>query len=64
MKFYCVVQEYYDDGRVVAWITNHLSCDGDIPESRCEERTDKDVYFDYFADRNEAIKFCDDAKKA
>jgi hypothetical protein len=29
-----------------------------------EERKGKDVYFDYFADKAETIKFCDEAKKA
>ncbi|MCU7378102.1 hypothetical protein OBO34_07010 [Clostridiales Family XIII bacterium ASD5510] len=64
MQFYCVVQEYYDNGRVSAWITNHVSADGTIPKNRSEERVDKDIYFDYFTDKTEAIKFCDKAKRA
>lgn len=64
MKFYCVVQEYYDNGRVSAWITNHVSVDGTMPENRYEEHANKDVYLDYFKDKDKAIKFCDDAKRA
>lgn len=64
MKFYCVVQEYYDNGKVYAWITGHVSGNGIIPKSRCEERKSKDIYFDYFTDKNEAIRFCDEAKQA
>lgn len=64
MKFYCVVQEYYDNGKVYAWITNHMSADGTIPENRSEERAGKDIYLDYFTEKNEAIKFCDEAKRA
>ena len=64
MKFYCVIQEYYDNGKVYAWIANHISVDETIPENRFEEHADKDVYFDYFRDRDKAIKFCDEAKRA
>lgn len=64
MKFYCVVQEYYNNGRVAAWITNHMSADGKLPENRTEEHNDKDIYFDYFTDKNKAINFCDEAKNA
>lgn len=64
MKFYCVVQEYYDNGKVYAWITNHMSADSTIPENHFKELVNKDVYFDYFRDKGDAIKFCDKAKRA
>ena len=64
MKFYCVVQKYYDNGKVNAWITNHVSSDVTIPESKLPERSTKDVCYDYFTDRDEAIRFCDEIKEA
>jgi len=63
LTFYCVVQEYYDNGKVYAWITNHVSADGSIPPNIAKECKDKDVYWDYFTDKNEAIKFCDETKE-
>jgi len=59
MKFYCVVQEYHNNGKVYAWITNHMSVNGDFPENKIKEYGYKDVYCDYFTDKKEAIEFCD-----
>lgn len=66
MNFYCVVQEYYDNGRVEARVTSHAGAKdaSDLPKNRTEERSNKDVYFDYFLNKNEAIKFCDEALKS
>jgi len=62
MIFYCVVQEYYDDGTVHAWITNHAG--SSLPENKMTEYSDKDVYQEYFSDKGKAIEICDQAKKA
>ncbi|MHB8065862.1 MAG: hypothetical protein ACYDG2_25145 [Ruminiclostridium sp.] len=66
MIFYCVVSEFYDNGRVATWITNHAGAKdrNDLPKNRMETRKNKDVYFDFFIDKSKAIKFCDDAKNA
>lgn len=66
MNFYCVVQEYYDDGHVTAHITNHAGAkdETDLPKNYMQERAHKDIYFDYFTDKAEAVQFCDDALKA
>ena len=62
MKIYCVVQEYYDSGRVSAWITNHIM--DELPGEKLEERSDKDVWLTYFTNKKDAIEFCDEALKA
>ena len=62
MKVYCVVQEYYDSGKVYAWITNHIM--DRLPEEKFEERSNKDVWLTYFDNKKEAIEFCDEAIKA
>ena len=62
MIFYGVVQEYYDDWQVYAWITHHAGAE--ILPSRMETHPNKDVYIDYFTDKAEAIKFCDGALHA
>ena len=41
-----------------------MSEDGVIPENYSKECADKDVYYDYFTNKNMAIKFCDDTKQA
>ena len=66
MMFYSVTQEYYDNGRVAAWVNSHAGAndENDIPKNCMESRKNKDVYVDYFASKAEAIKFCDGAKKA
>lgn len=64
MKVYCVVTEFYDNGKVKAWITNHAASDGRLPQSSTTVYKNKDVYRDYFEDKSEAIKFCDEAKEA
>lgn len=62
MMFYCVVSSFYDSGKTKAYITTHTAPEevNDLPENRMEERKDKDVYFDYFLDKEEAIRFCDE----
>ncbi|MGF7105707.1 hypothetical protein M2151_001170 [Lachnospiraceae bacterium PH1-22] len=62
MEYYCVVSEFYDNGRVSAWITCHI---GDkLPINRSEEHSGKDVYFDYFKNKSEAVEFYNSARKA
>jgi hypothetical protein len=66
MIFYCVVSSFYDNGRVEAHITNHAGAkdETDLPKNGMKEYKNKDVYFDYFINKDEAIRFCDEAKKA
>lgn len=64
MLFYCVVSQFYDNGKVTAHITNHAANDGVLPKSHMKSHKNKDVYCDYFTDKKEAIRFCDEAKKA
>jgi len=62
MKVYCVVQEYYDDGKVYAWITDHIM--DRLPKEKLVEYNNKDVWHTYFDNKKEAIDFCDEALKA
>jgi len=65
MIVYCVVAvtEFYDNGKVKAWITNHVANDGKLPQSSTTVYKNKAIYRNYFADKSEAVKFCDEAKK-
>jgi hypothetical protein len=55
MKFYQVVQRYYDSGKVQA---HCFTVEADEqPENTSVEKRDYDEYFDYFADRAEADYF-------
>lgn len=64
MIFYGVVSEYYDNGKATAWITNHATPEevDTLPEPHMKSLEDKDVYFDYFLDKAEAIQVCDEIK--
>jgi len=64
MKVYCVVTEFYDNGKVKAWITDHTTNGERLPQSSTTVYRNKDVYRDYFSDKSEAIRFCDEAKEA
>ena len=62
-KYYCVTSAFYDDGRVVAGITGSREAERK-PESRCTEKSDRDIYEDWFESMEQAREFVRGATKA
>lgn len=61
--YWCVTTSLYDDGRVIAAITNCIQAEKK-PESESKELRNKDVYHDWFNSKEEAVQFVEDAKNA
>lgn len=62
MKFYQVIQRYYDNGKVEAHIRGLEAVKK--PEQVHQERPDYDLWIDFFEDYNEASKFQQEALNA
>lgn len=60
---YAVTTTVYDSGRVASAITDTFEADS-LPENRCTEKSDRDIYTDYFDDRDAARQFVKEAKEA
>ena len=61
--YYCVTSAFYDNGRVVAGITDSKKIKSK-PESTFTEKSDRDIYEDWFGSLKEAEEFVEDAKSA
>ncbi len=61
--WYCVTTAFYDNGRVVAAITDTKEAEKK-PESTCSELRSRDVYNDWFGSVEEAKAFVEEAKIA
>lgn len=61
--YYCVTSACYDDGRVIASITDTVQAD-EMPESQQTSTRDRDIYCDWFASIEEARAFVSEAKLA
>lgn len=62
MKIYCVVQRYYDNGKVCVNLET-LEIEA-LPTNSSREYEKYDTYRDYFTDRAEADQFYKAALKA
>lgn len=61
--YWCVTSSVYDDGRIVAAITNSIQA-VKKPENKSKELKRKDIYLDWFDSKEEADQFVEDAKNA
>lgn len=57
---YAVEARIYDDGKIVAKVRPAL----DEEESGCKETRKCDIWVEVFEEESEAIKYCNDYKKA
>ena len=62
MKFYQVIQKYYDNGKVEAHI-HGIEADKK-PEQVHQERPNYDLWIDFFKDYDEAARFLNQALNA
>lgn len=62
-KWWCVTSAYFDDGRVIAAITDSTEA-MEKPESSSVSLKRKDVYVDWLPSHEEAVKFVQDSLKA
>ena len=61
--YWCVTTSVYDDGRVIAAITNSIRA-VKAPKNESKSLRRKDVYHDWFDSKEEADQFVEDAKNA
>ena len=61
--FYSVTTTVYDSGRVVVAVTDSVQAET-IPENRCSEKSDRDIYTDWFESMDAAQAFVKEAKEA
>jgi len=61
--FYAVTSTFYDDGRVTAVITDSVEAET-RPENGSSEKSNRDIYTDWFDTPEEAVKFVQEAQEA
>ena len=61
--YYCVTTAFYDDGRVVAGITDTIEAQVK-PENTFTEKRNRDIYNDWFESEAEAMVFVETARRA
>ena len=61
--YWCVTTSVYDDGRVIAAITNSIQAVR-APKNESKSLRRKDIYHDWFSSKEEAEQFVEDAKNA
>lgn len=62
MKYYGVVTEIYNDGSLKTWINYEKKCDK-RPDNTFVEEWDKDVYVDWFNNKDMAQRFVDSSHR-
>lgn len=61
--YYCVTSSVDNRGRMTAAVTESIKAER-MPESSCMSTSRKDIYKDWFASREEADEFVDEARSA
>lgn len=62
MKYYCVTSQFFDNGKIDAWITVHNM--PEMPQNNMEEHKKYDLYFDHFKTKTEAVLFFEETLRA
>lgn len=61
--YWCVTTSVYDDGRVIAAITNSIQA-VKAPKNESKSLRRKDIYHDWFGSKEEAERFAEEARLA
>lgn len=61
--YWCVTTSVYDDGRVIAAITNSIQA-VKTPKNESKSLRRKDIYHDWFGSKEEAERFAEEARLA